>query len=111
MRAFNVGFGVLRTTTAHCISVVGAWLGTRGSALRTSVDGTCGGALSFTDGGGSANSVVDIVRTEVLKGDGKYEIPSDTGRNSTIRQLLPPAGYSMNTFSRPSSGSFLISTK
>ena len=66
VRAFNVGFGVLRIKTAHCMSVVGAWLGTRDSTSRTFVDRTCGGALCFsTDGGGSANSVVDIVSTEV----------------------------------------------
>ena len=65
MRAFNVGFGVLRIKTAHCISVVGAWLGTRDSASRTFVDGTCDRALCFSiDGGGSANSVVDRVSTE-----------------------------------------------
>ena len=68
MRAFNVGFGVLSIKTAHCMSVVGAGLGTRDSASRTFVDGTCGGALFFsTDGGGSANSVVDMVSTELLQ--------------------------------------------
>ena len=66
-RAFNVGFGVLRIKTAHCMSVVGAWLGTRGSASQTFVDGTCGGGAFcvIMDGGGSANSLVDIVSTEV----------------------------------------------
>jgi hypothetical protein len=67
VRAFNVGFGVLRIKTAHCMSVVGAWLGTRDSASRTFVDGTSGDALCFiTDGGGSANSV-DVVSTELLQ--------------------------------------------
>lgn len=66
MRTFNVGFDVLRIKTAHCMSVVGPWLGTRGSTSRIFVDGACGGALCVgTDGGGSANSVVDIVSTEV----------------------------------------------
>ena len=66
MRAFNVGFGVLRIKTAHCMSVVGAGLGTR-DPDSLFVDGTGGGALCFgTDGGGSANSVVGIVSTELL---------------------------------------------
>ena len=63
MRAFNVGFGVLRIKTAHCLSVVGTWLGTRGSSSRTLVDRTCGALCVGTDRGGSANSVVDIVST------------------------------------------------
>ena len=67
MRAFNVGFGVLRIKTAHCMSVVGAGLGTRDPDSLIFVDGTCGGAHCFgTDGGGSANSVVGIVSTELL---------------------------------------------
>ena len=42
------------------MSVVGAGLGTR-DPDSLFVDGTCGGALCFgTDGGGSANSVIDI---------------------------------------------------
>jgi hypothetical protein len=59
VRAFNVGFGVLRIKTAHCMSVVGAWLGTRGSASRTLVDKTCGALCVSTDGGGSANSEIE----------------------------------------------------
>ena len=67
MRAFNVGFGVLSIKTAHCMSVVGAWVGTRDSASRTFVDKTSGDESCFTtDGGGSANSVVDIVNTELF---------------------------------------------
>ena len=47
------------------MSVVGAWLvGTKGSTARTSVDGTCGIRCVGRDGGGSANSVMDI-STEV----------------------------------------------
>jgi hypothetical protein len=61
VRTFNVGFGVLRIKTAHCISVVGASLvGTKGSTSRTFVDGTCSMLGVGTDGGGSANSVVDV---------------------------------------------------
>ena len=47
------------------MSVVGTWLGTRGSASRTFVDGTCGALCVSTEGGRSANSVIDIVSTEV----------------------------------------------
>jgi hypothetical protein len=66
VRAFNVGFGVLRIKTAQCMSVVGAWVGTRDSASRTFVDRTSGGEFCFrTDGGGSANSVVHIISTEL----------------------------------------------
>ena len=51
------------------MSQVLGWLGTRDSVSRTFVDGTCGDALCFNmDGGGSANSVEDIlvVSTELL---------------------------------------------
>ena len=40
MRAFNVGFGVLRIKTAHCISVVGACVGTKTKGSTSVVDGT-----------------------------------------------------------------------
>lgn len=66
MRAFNVGFGVLRIKTAHCMSVVGAGLGTRDPDSLIFVDGTCGALCFGTDGGGSANSVVDVVSSELL---------------------------------------------
>ena len=47
------------------MSVVGPWLGTRGSASRIFMDGTCGALCVGTDSGGSANSAVDIISTEV----------------------------------------------
>lgn len=63
MRTFSFGFGVLRIKTAHCMSVIGAWLvGTRGSVTRTSVDGPCDTVCVDRSGGGSANSVVHVSR-------------------------------------------------
>lgn len=57
---FNVGFGVLRISTAHCISVVGAFVvGTIGSSTVTDSmveDLTGREVASSTRGGGSANS-------------------------------------------------------
>lgn len=46
------------------MSVVGAWLGTRGSTSRASVDETFSAFCIGTDGGGSANSVVDNISRE-----------------------------------------------
>jgi hypothetical protein len=43
------------------MSVVGAWLvGTTGSTSRAFEDGSCRPLCVGTDGGGSANSVIDI---------------------------------------------------
>ena len=48
------------------MSVVGAGLGTRDPDSLIFVDGTCGALCFGTDGGGSANSVVDVVSSELL---------------------------------------------
>ena len=110
-RTLSVGSDVLRINTAHSISVFGGFSeGTTGSG-RASADFSGEGVRERCDrsgggGGGSAKSEEhESLSVNTLQGESCK--PSETGRNSTSRQLVPPSGAATHTMFSVGSSSFL----